>query len=56
MPIEIRELIIKTEVTVGGTQRNVFAEEKQLAEIKKQLLEECRRFIKANNKKQLIKR
>ncbi|MBL0358420.1 MAG: hypothetical protein IPP72_16860 [Chitinophagaceae bacterium] len=56
MPIEIRELVIKTEVIIGGTKRNFFPDEKELAQIKRHLLEECRRFIKENSKKRNIKR
>lgn len=45
MPIEIRELIIKTEVrTEIGGQFNAQAEQ-ELYELKQQILEDCKRLI-----------
>lgn len=56
MPIEIRELVIKTTITTGGMKSNFLSDEKELAHIKKQLLEECKRLIKEHGKKRNIKR
>lgn len=56
MPIEIRELVIKTTITTGGTGNNFLTDEKELAHLKKQLLEECKRLIKEHTKKRNIKR
>jgi hypothetical protein len=56
MPIEIRELIIKTEIS--STAKNVGSEigTKELETLKTQLLEECKRIITANTKKNTYKR
>ncbi|NDI99684.1 hypothetical protein GWA97_11405 [Flavobacterium sp. LaA7.5] len=45
MPIEIRELIIKTEITSGKHNPQAILKEKDLQALKKQMLEECRRIV-----------
>lgn len=41
---------------MGNAKRSSFQSEKELADLKKQLLEECKRLIKENGKKRSIKR
>ncbi|KAF2507503.1 hypothetical protein E0W72_11535 [Flavobacterium arcticum] len=45
MPIEIRELIIKTEIVSAGHNPRAMVKEKDLQELKKQMLEECKRIF-----------
>lgn len=45
MPIEIRELIIKTEIVTTNTKNNSVVKEKELSLLRKQVLEECKRLI-----------
>ena len=51
MPVEIRELVIRTEISSANRSRPVAASEKELAALKMQLLEECKRMILLNAKK-----
>jgi hypothetical protein len=56
MPIEIREIIIKTEISTIDRNHSAGVKEKDLNIIKKQLLEECKRIIaesvrNSNNKR-----
>lgn len=56
MPIEIRELIIKTEVrtTDLNTQNTIKSEDLLL--LKSQLLEDCKRMLTEGNKRASYKR
>jgi hypothetical protein len=45
MPVEIRELIIKTQIVSTNTKNSSLAKEKELSLLRKQLLEECKRMI-----------
>jgi hypothetical protein len=56
MPIEIRELIIKTEISATGRSPVTAAKEKQLDKWRKQLLEECRKMIAHSEKRNVPKR
>jgi hypothetical protein len=56
MPIEIREIIIKTEIASINGNRSSVAKEKEISQLKKQLLEECKRMITGNTKKEVYKR
>jgi len=56
MPIEIRELIIKTEISSATANSSGGVKEKDFQLLKKQLLEECRRIISENTKKSDDKR
>ncbi|WP_460551830.1 DUF5908 family protein [Ferruginibacter profundus] len=56
MPIEIRELIIRTEVTIGGKNQGTHLREAELQHLKKQLLAACRKVIQENEKKKNYKR
>jgi hypothetical protein len=56
MPIEIREIIIKTEITSSGHTRQGRVNEKELGMFRKQLLEECKRMISGKTKKNSYKR
>ncbi len=44
MPVEIREIIIKTEITTANSKQAV-SEEKEMGILKKKLLEACRAMI-----------
>ncbi|WP_157849273.1 DUF5908 family protein [Flavobacterium sp. Root420] len=56
MPIEIRELIIKTEVVSINSKYSFGMKEKELSILRKQLLEECKRLIAEKNQKDSYKR
>ena len=56
MPIEIRELIIKTEITNAGNNPQVSLNEKDLQALKKQMLEECRRIVTEQMREKTKKR
>ena len=56
MPIEIRELIIRTEITIGGKNQGAHLRETELQHIKKQLLAACKKIILENEKKKNYKR
>lgn len=56
MPVEIRELVIKTTIAVNERTHPEGLKEKNLHALKSQLLEECRRIIaekikRSNNKR-----
>jgi hypothetical protein len=55
MPIEIRELIIKTEISMASRNSQGIREE-DLYAIREKLLEECKRIIVSNMKKDRYKR
>lgn len=56
MPVEIRELIIRTEISVSGKSNQPGARDKELNLMRRKLLEECKRMIAANLKKDSYKR
>jgi len=56
MPIEIRELIIKTEISSRVSFNDTTIKEAETHLLKKQLLEECRRMIAERTKKNSHKR
>ncbi|MBC8054181.1 MAG: hypothetical protein H7Y13_14050 [Sphingobacteriaceae bacterium] len=56
MPIEIREIIIKTEISNGERSQTGSLKEKELTLLKKQVMEECKRILVANTKKSGYKR
>jgi len=56
MPVEIRELIIRTEISVSGKSSQPGTRDKELNLIRRRLLEECKRMIAANLKKDNYKR
>ena len=56
MPIEIRELVIKTEI-ISSVRRPVNdSKDKQLEKLKKFLLQECKRMIDRSGKGNMYKR
>lgn len=55
MPVEIRELIIKTEVR-SMDQFSDRAEEEQLKRLKYEVMEECRRMIQHSRNRKSLKR
>ncbi|WP_394775604.1 DUF5908 family protein [Flavobacterium sp.] len=56
MPIEIRELIIKTEIVSTNAKNSAIAKEKEISILRKQLLEECKRLIAEKNLENSYKR
>ncbi|PIF29793.1 hypothetical protein CLU81_0177 [Flavobacterium sp. 9] len=56
MPIEIRELIIKTEIVTTNAKNSAVAKERELSILRKQLLEECKRLIAEKNQENSYKR
>jgi len=56
MPVEIREIIIKTEITTGRRNSSTGSRDKELNLIKKQLLEEFKRMITLTTKRSSYKR
>jgi hypothetical protein len=56
MPIEIRELIIRTEISTAGKASQSEMNEKDLSVMKEKLLDECKKIIAANMKKDRYKR
>jgi hypothetical protein len=56
MPVEIRELIIKTEISTNTSNRLTGAKDKNLDRLKKQILEECKRIISSAAKKNISRR
>lgn len=57
MPVEIREIVIKTEITVGEKPFQRKSVEKDLAALRRQLLEEFKIMLsRENNWKNIHKR
>ena len=56
MPIEIRELIIKTEVKTTQRESLSNASKLQIERLKKEVLENCKRMILESNKKKVYNR
>jgi hypothetical protein len=56
MPVEIREVIIKTEISSIDKSRSGAAKEKELTVFKRQVLEECKRMLAVSTKKTGYKR
>lgn len=56
MPIEIREITIKTQIVSGGTNSPEYLKEKDFRVFKKRILEECRILISNGAKRKSYKR
>lgn len=56
MPIEIRELIIKTEIVSLNTKSTIGIKDKEIIMLKSQLLQECKRLISEKNRENSYKR
>ena len=56
MPVEIREIIIKTEIASATREHSASVKEKDLSTLKKHLLEECKRMITEHTKRNNYKR
>jgi hypothetical protein len=56
MPVEIRELIIKTEISIGDRNYSAGIKEEDFQSLKKQVLEECKKIIAERIKKSSYKR
>lgn len=56
MPVEIRELIIKTEIYISDRNHQGGMREEEMQVVKKLLLEECKKMIAEKIKKTSYKR
>lgn len=56
MPVEIREIIIRTDISTGSRERAGAAGLKELEKLKQQIRNECMQLIAANTKKTGYKR
>ncbi|MEO9531965.1 MAG: DUF5908 family protein [Crocinitomicaceae bacterium] len=56
MPVEIKEITIRTEVRTTASTNNVSMSEKELSKWKSQVLNECKKMIALNLKTRKIKR
>ncbi|WP_366125125.1 DUF5908 family protein [uncultured Winogradskyella sp.] len=56
MPIEIRELIIKTEVNTNDKYNQNGISKDDITNLKRQLLEECKRIITKSKRRNNYKR
>ena len=56
MPVEIRELIIKTEVVTEMHHAPSLSENRDLSELKAELLAKCRRMIVEKTKRNNLRR
>lgn len=56
MPIEIRELIIKTEIVTPGQNTGRISKDKQLEKFRKQLIAECKQIIASSARRNNHKR
>jgi hypothetical protein len=56
MPVEIREIIIKTQIVVGGNTHPDKTRERDLNVLRKKLLEECKILISNSVKRKNYKR
>lgn len=53
MPVEIRELVIRTEIQTSPPTANAGLEKNELRQWKRQILEECRQLIRTQEKHDL---
>jgi hypothetical protein len=56
MPIEIRELIIKTEIKNKPTRQSVNPDSQEIKVLKQQIIDECLRLIKNKNQRSSFNR
>lgn len=56
MPVEIRELIIRTEITTAGKPVSQLQKDKQMEKLKRQLLYECKKMMMPAAKRSFSKR
>lgn len=56
MPVEIREITIRTDVSSGNRERQGALSARELEKLKQQLRNECMRMLSANTKKAGYKR
>lgn len=56
MPVEIRELVIRTEVLSAARAHSSAVKEKDLTILRRQILEECRRMISERTTRSIYKR
>lgn len=51
MPVEIREIIIRTDISGADQRRSAATRERELNQLRRELMEECRQIIVKNNRK-----
>jgi hypothetical protein len=51
MPVEIREIIIRTDISGADRTRSGAAKERELNLLRRQLIDECKRIITKSTKK-----
>jgi hypothetical protein len=56
MPVEIRELVVRTEVLSAARAHTSAVKEKDLTMLRRQIMEECRRMINERTSKNIYKR
>ena len=56
MPIEIREIVIKTEIFSSGKGPSAGIKEKELNTLKRALLDECKKMVAEQGKKNSYQR
>lgn len=56
MPVEIREITIKTQIVAGGNSSSGHIREKELNALRKRILDECRTLISNSAKRKNYKR
>ena len=56
MAIEIREIVIKTEIRTSSSRNKTKMVKGDLDQIKRELLDECKRIIFESTKKKIYKR
>lgn len=56
MPVEIRELVIKTEISSAKQSENAVLTEEQLNLLKEKIVAECLEYIKLSDTSNIIER
>lgn len=56
MPVEIRELVIKTEIVSETTQSEGVLSEEQLQALKQQLVQECLKQLRGKQRSRALER
>jgi hypothetical protein len=56
MPVEIRELVVRTEVLSAARAHAHTVKEKDLRVLRRQIIDECRRMISERTSKNIFKR
>jgi hypothetical protein len=51
MPVEIREIIIRTEISSGSRDRSGIVGQRELERLRQRLINECMQMLSVNTKK-----